>query len=81
MAKAGAGAPSSKRGCRPAAAASMRQYMMWSRFQFWTAHIPYESIDATKEKWKVMRDNARKANECVDEETLMLDAFLSKKID
>ena len=42
------------------------------------AHIPFESIDAIKGRWQVMSDSARKANECVHEEILMLDAFLSK---
>ena len=53
--------------------------MLCSKAHAWTAHIPSEAIDATKESWKVMSDNARKTNECGNEDSLMLNASLVKK--
>ena len=57
----------------------MHQYMLYLQGSDRDSNLPFESIDEIKGSWKIMSDSERKANECVIEESLMLDAVLSRK--
>ena len=74
-----AGARSSRRGRTPAAGTLKHQYIVYLEGSDRDRNLPFESIDEINGSWEIMSDNERKANECVIEESLMLDAILSKK--